>query len=200
MAGISLNADSTQVAVGANENVALVWSIEDPYIPLLLCRLEHHLAVKGIAFCPWTPNLLATGGGSNDRHLRFWHTATGTLLREYNTKRQVTSITWSTSHREVVVTFGFDEQSPSTLVAVYSYPSLKIKANAFTKDRRALSAEVSPDQSKIAVATSDGTVRLYQLWEPRNATLLTRVSGTTLFSSPIIDMIEGVGVIGSSLR
>lgn len=200
MTGISLNAACTQVAVGANENMALVWNIVDITRPELICRLNHNLAVKGIAFCPWASNLLATGGGSNDRHLRFWHTQSGTLLRQINTHRQITSINWSRSHRELVVTFGFDEESPGTLVAVYGYPSLDIKAKAYAKDRRALSAEVSPDQSKIAVATSDGTVRLYQLWPSRNVLLRATQTSTSLFSSPIIDMVEGIETLSEPIR
>ncbi|WPK27432.1 hypothetical protein PUMCH_004819 [Australozyma saopauloensis] len=172
--------------------MAQVWNIQDTSSPILLCKLDHTLAVKGIAFCPWAPNLLATGGGSNDRHLRFWHTGTGTLLHETNTGKQITSITWSVSRRELVLTFGFDEESPGTIVAVYGYPRMDVRARAQAKDRRALSAEVSPDQTKIAVATSDGTVRLYQLWEPRRNALRATFSGTGPFSSPIINMIEGL--------
>lgn len=183
--------------------MALVWNISQIAscpIPTLLCELHHTLAVKGIDFCPWAPNLLATGGGSNDRHLRFWHTGTGTLLRELNTHKQITSIRWSMSQRELALTFGFDDEIPNSLVAIYRYPSLEVTARAFAKDRRALSAEVSPDQSKIAVATSDGTVRLYQLWERKNTVLRASMSGASLFSSPIIDMIEGLSVQAGTLR
>lgn len=180
--------------------MAIVWNILDINSPKLICKLDHTLAVKGIAFCPWAPNLLATGGGSNDRHLRFWHTQSGTLLRELNTHKQITSIAWSQSHREIVVTFGFDEESPSTLVAIYGYPNLDIKSKAIARDRRALSADTSLDQTKIAVATSDGTVRLYQLWPRRNIILRATSSNTSLYSSPIIDMIEGLGTKGDNLR
>lgn len=180
--------------------MALVWNIREISSPKLICRLDHTLAVKGIAFCPWAPNLLATGGGSNDRHLRFWHTKSGTLLRQLHTHKQITSIAWSLGHREIVVTFGFDEESPSTLVAIYGYPKLDIKAKVIAKDRRALSADTSPDQTKIAVVTSDGTVRLYQLWPSRTMVLRTTPSNTSLFSSPIIDMIEGATTRGDNLR
>lgn len=180
--------------------MAIVWNILEIDSPKFICKLIHTLAVKGIAFCPWATNLLATGGGSNDRHLRFWHTQSGTLLRQLNTHKQITSITWSVGHRELVVTFGFDEESPSTLVAIYGYPKLDIKAKAIAKNRRALSADTSPDQTKIAVATSDGTVRLYQLWPARTLVLKTASSNTSLFSSPIIDMIEGASTRGDNLR
>lgn len=177
-----------------------MWNIEDLSNPIWKCDLKHTLAVKGIDFCPWAPRLLATGGGNNDRHLRFWHTETGTLLRELDTHRQVTSIKWSIYQRELVVTFGFDDVSPSTLVAVYAYPSLQVKAHALAKNRRSHCAEVSPDQSKIAVFTSDGTVCLYELWKPKNTALRASLSSAGQFSSSIIDMIEGVNIMTRSLR
>ncbi len=36
----------------------------------------HSAAVKAMAWCPWQSNGLATGGGSNDRTIRFWNTDT----------------------------------------------------------------------------------------------------------------------------
>ncbi|KAF6811212.1 WD domain-containing protein [Colletotrichum sojae] len=33
-----------------------------------------------VAFCPWQENLVATGGGSSDKCINFWHASTGALL------------------------------------------------------------------------------------------------------------------------
>ena len=33
----------------------------------------HKAAVKALAWCPWQRNLLATGGGSTDKTMRFWN-------------------------------------------------------------------------------------------------------------------------------
>ncbi|KIW93517.1 uncharacterized protein Z519_06122 [Cladophialophora bantiana CBS 173.52] len=52
----------------------------------------HTAAVKAIAFAPWQPNLLATGGGSNDRQIHFWHTGSGAALALINVFSQVTSL------------------------------------------------------------------------------------------------------------
>ncbi|KAK4985249.1 hypothetical protein LTR50_006097 [Elasticomyces elasticus] len=44
-------------------------------------KAVHHLhlnaAVKALAFAPFQPNLLAAGGGSNDRCIHFWHVGRG---------------------------------------------------------------------------------------------------------------------------
>lgn len=46
-------------------------------------------AVKAIAWCPHQPNLIASGGGTADRHIRFWNSATGACIGERDTKSQV---------------------------------------------------------------------------------------------------------------
>jgi WD40 repeat protein len=52
----------------------------------------HAAAVKALAFAPWQPNLLATGGGSNDRQIHFFHTGSGATLALINVFSQVTSL------------------------------------------------------------------------------------------------------------
>jgi cell division cycle 20-like protein 1 (cofactor of APC complex) len=50
---------------------------------------DHTAAVKALAWDPHMPGILATGGGTQDKHIRFWNTATGTLLNELDTGSQV---------------------------------------------------------------------------------------------------------------
>jgi hypothetical protein len=52
----------------------------------------HAAAVKAIAFAPWQPTLLATGGGSNDRQIHFFHAGSGATLALINVFSQVTSL------------------------------------------------------------------------------------------------------------
>ncbi|CAG2063338.1 unnamed protein product, partial [Timema podura] len=37
----------------------------------------HQAAVKALSWCPWQPNILASGGGTADRTIRFWNCNTG---------------------------------------------------------------------------------------------------------------------------
>ena len=54
---------------------------------------QHQAAVKAVAWCPWQPHVLASGGGTADRTIRLWNTSNGTLLNTIDTKSQVTTIT-----------------------------------------------------------------------------------------------------------
>jgi WD40 repeat protein len=49
----------------------------------------HAAAVKALAWCPFQSNLLASGGGTADRCIRFWNTHTGALLNSIDTHSQV---------------------------------------------------------------------------------------------------------------
>ena len=84
---------------------------------------EHAAAVKAIAFAPWQPTLLATGGGSNDRQIHFHHTGSGATLAVINVFAQVTSLIWSNTRRELVATFGYAQPEHAIRIAVFSWPS-----------------------------------------------------------------------------
>ncbi|KAF7588067.1 hypothetical protein BBP40_006205 [Aspergillus hancockii] len=86
-------------------------------------RLVHSAAVKAIAFAPWQPSLLATGGGSNDRAIHFFHCPSGACLATINVYAQVTGLIWSKTRREIVATFGFAQPEHPFRVAVFAWPS-----------------------------------------------------------------------------
>ncbi|CAI7600139.1 unnamed protein product [Penicillium pancosmium] len=86
-------------------------------------RLQHGAAVKAIAFAPWQPTLLATGGGSNDRAIHFFHSRTGVCLATINVFAQVTSLIWSQTRREIAATFGYAQPEHPFRIAVFAWPS-----------------------------------------------------------------------------
>lgn len=50
---------------------------------------SHQAAVKALAWCPWQPSLLASGGGTADRKIRFWNCNTGVCMSDIDTQSQV---------------------------------------------------------------------------------------------------------------
>ena len=86
-------------------------------------RLVHSAAVKAIAFAPWQPSLLATGGGTNDRAIHFYHTSSGSCLATINVYAQVTSLVWSKTRREIAATLGFAQPEHPFRIAVFAWPS-----------------------------------------------------------------------------
>ena len=50
---------------------------------------EHKAAIKAIAWSPHQHGVLASGGGTADRTIRFWNTVTGQALQSIDTGSQV---------------------------------------------------------------------------------------------------------------
>lgn len=50
---------------------------------------EHSAAVKAIAWNPHIPGVLVSGGGTQDKKMRFWNTMVGSMLAEVDTGSQV---------------------------------------------------------------------------------------------------------------
>jgi WD40 repeat protein len=65
---------------------------------------EHLAAVKAIAWSPHQHGLLASGGGTADRCIRFWNTLTGQPLQCIDTGSQVCNLAWSKHANELVST------------------------------------------------------------------------------------------------
>lgn len=88
-------------------------------------RWEHTAAVKAIAFCPWRKGLVATGGGSHDKCIHFYHTTSGVALATIAVHAQVTSLIWSTTRREIAATFGYAQPDHPYRIAVFSWPECR---------------------------------------------------------------------------
>ena len=63
------------MASGGNDNKLFVWNSSS--LQPVHTFTEHLAAVKAIAWSPHHPGLLASGGGTADRCIRFWNTLTG---------------------------------------------------------------------------------------------------------------------------
>ena len=65
----------------------MVWE-KDATVPLYKFR-DHNAAVKAIDWNPHQSGILASGGGTADRHIRFWNTTTGVSVGATDTGSQV---------------------------------------------------------------------------------------------------------------
>lgn len=120
-------------------------------------RFAHAAAVKAIAFAPWQPSLLATGGGTNDRCIRFFHANSGACLATIDVHAQVTSLIWSKTRREIVATFGYAQPEHPFRIAVFAWPSCQQVVAiswASNSDRGRYGNTVPPDCGRALWAIS----------------------------------------------
>ena len=76
------------MASGGNDNKLFIWSSQSAH-PLAKFS-QHNAAVKAIGWSPHQSGLLATGGGTADRCIRFWNTLTLQPVSSIDTGSQVT--------------------------------------------------------------------------------------------------------------
>ena len=109
--GLRWNSDSAAqgglLASGGNDNKVCIWDLrsssrrrnaeegtitaaQQPGDSSPLWKFhEHTAAVKALAWDPHVAGVLATGGGTQDKHIRFWNVQFGNMLSELDTGSQV---------------------------------------------------------------------------------------------------------------
>ncbi|KAG1787545.1 WD40-repeat-containing domain protein, partial [Suillus variegatus] len=106
---------------------------------------EHTAAVKALAWDPHVSGVLATGGGTQDKHIRFWNTFNGTMLSELDTGSQVCNLIWSLTSHELVSTHGFSSTTAQNQICIWKYPTLNMVASLTGHTHRVLYLAMSPD-------------------------------------------------------
>lgn len=182
--GLKWSPDGSTLASGGNDNLLNLWNLQNSQ-PLHTLT-EHVSAVKALAWCPWQPNLLASGkplsspspfhlssvlifslgGGTVDRCIKFWNTQTGTMLNSIDTGSQVCSLLWSKHHKEIVSSHGFSKNQ----LCVWKYPSMVKVAELTGHESRVLHMALSPDGTTVLSASPDESLRFWKIFEQRSET------------------------------
>ncbi|EDN05774.1 WD domain-containing protein [Histoplasma capsulatum] len=163
--GLEWRSDGAQLATGGNDNLVSIWDARFLSAPKFT-KTNHRAAVKALSWCPWQLNLLATGGGSYDRHIHFWNTTTGARTNSIDTGSQVTSLRWSNHYRELVSSSGFPDNS----LSIWSYPSLVRNVEIPAHETRVLHSCLSPDGQMLATAAADESLKFWKVFERKPGT------------------------------
>ncbi|UKZ46866.1 hypothetical protein TrVGV298_001077 [Trichoderma virens] len=177
-------------------------------------RWIHKAAVKAIAFCPWREGLVATGGGSNNKCIHFFHTTSGSALATIAVSAQVTALIWSSTRREIAATFGYTEPEHPYRIAVFSWPECRqVAAIPWEGELRALYAisyprwpsktkamnhDQKPREGCIVVASSDKSVKFHEIW--CNEGKMPGGGTGMLGGSDILESLEGIDKEGDVIR
>ncbi|KAF2751560.1 WD40 repeat-like protein [Sporormia fimetaria CBS 119925] len=171
--GLEWRADGAQLATGGNDNLVSIWDARSLAAPKFT-KTNHRSAVKALAWCPWQSNLLATGGGSNDRQIYFWNTTTGARINHIPTDSQVTSLRWSSHYKEIVSTGGFPENS----LSIWNYPSGVKTMEIPAHESRVLHSCLSPDGQILATAAADESLKFWKIFEKKPGQPSIAAAGT----------------------
>ena len=158
--GLKWSFDGTQLASGGNDNNLILWSLHSPK-PLMVSQ-NHTAAVKAIAWSPHQHNLLASGGGTADRTIRFWNTSNLQQTNKIDTGSQVCNLIFSKTSNELVSTHGFSLNQ----INLWKLPNMKKMATLIGHTFRVLFLGLSPNGQNIVTGAGDQTLRFWNLFPP----------------------------------
>mmetsp|Transcript_12295 Transcript_12295/g.44836 ORF Transcript_12295/g.44836 Transcript_12295/m.44836 type:complete len:464 (+) Transcript_12295:200-1591(+) len=156
--GLKWSYDDRELASGGNDNNLFIWN-NTSTSPVLRFS-DHTAAVKAIAWSPHQHGLLASGGGTADRCIRFWNTATNSALQCVDTGSQVCNLVWSKNVNELVSTHGYSQNQ----IIVWRYPSMTKLATLTGHTLRVLYLAISPDGQTIVTGAGDETLRFWNVF------------------------------------
>ncbi|KAM6988811.1 LOW QUALITY PROTEIN: cell division cycle protein 20 homolog [Passerculus sandwichensis] len=162
--GLKWSLDGRYLARGGNDSLVNVWPCTQcgggNFTPLQTFT-QHQGAVKAVAWCPWQMNVLATGGGTSDRHVCIWNVCSGACLSAVDTRSQVTFILWSTNYKELISGHGFAQNQ----LVIWKYPRMNKVAELQGHTDRILNLTMSPDGTSVASGAADETVQVWSCFE-----------------------------------
>lgn len=157
--GLKWSFDQQQLASGGNDNKLFVWSPHNEREPV--GKFHSHLAaVKAIAWNPLQHGILASGGGTADRCIRFWNTSLMQEINSIETGSQVCNLIFSKNVNELVSTHGYSDNA----IIVWKYPSMKKVVTLTGHTFRVLYLAMSPDGETIVTGAGDETLRFWKVF------------------------------------
>jgi cell division cycle protein 20 (cofactor of APC complex) len=159
--GLKWSPNGMQLASGGNDNILNIWDARSTSPRFTLT--QHEAAVKALAWCPFQSNLLASGGGTADRKIRFWNTGNGQCLGDVDTKSQVCALQWSIHDKELVSSHGFTHNQ--LILWKYEGHGTVSKIAELTGHRsRVLHLAQSPDGTTVVSGAADETLRFWRIF------------------------------------
>ena len=156
--GLKWSFDYQQLASGGNDNKLFIWSAQSAH-PLAKFS-QHNAAVKAIGWSPHQNGLLATGGGTADRCIRFWNTLTLQPVNSIDTGSQVCNLMFSKDVNELASTHGYSLNQ----IIIWKYPSMTRIATLTGHTFRVLYLSMSPDGQAIVTGAGDETLRFWNVF------------------------------------
>lgn len=144
------------LASGSNDNTVRVWRSGSPVSKVLS---GHGAAVKALAWCPWRPGILATGGGAGDRTLRLWDARDGTCLRTVPVASQVCSLLFLSRFKELITSHGFSDNN----LVLWRTAGMKPVASFGIHEARVLHTALSPDQCTVVSLGADESLKFWKV-------------------------------------
>ncbi len=157
--GLSWSPDGQYLASGANDNTLCIFDQATSGQPRHVLS-DHQAAVKALAWSPHERNLLASGGGTADRCIKFWNAQSGSLINSIDTGSQVCALQWSPYEKELLSSHGYAENQ----LCLWKYPTMARVKELRGHTSRVLHMATSPDGSLVCSGAADETLRFWNVF------------------------------------
>ena len=161
--GLAWSPDGSYLASGANDNKLCIYNASATLSrDAQPCHVltEHQAAVKALAWSPHERNLLASGGGTADRCIKFWNAQSGSLINSIDTGSQVCALQWSPYEKELLSSHGYAENQ----LCLWNYPSMVKTKELKGHTSRVLHMAVSPESGMVCSGAADETLRFWNVF------------------------------------
>ena len=163
--GLEWSNDGEILASGGNDNLLCLWDAASSAARVSEPRsrmTDHQAAVKALAWSPHERHLLASGGGTADRCIKFWNSQNGALLNSIDTGSQVCALQWNPFEKEILSSHGFARNE----ISLWKYPSMAKVKELEGHTSRVLHLACSPDGTTVVSAAGDETLRFWEVFAP----------------------------------
>jgi len=158
--GLKWSPNDSQMASGGNDNKLFIWNLKKGDAEAKFG--DHKAAVKALAWSPHQNGLLLSGGGNNDKTIKFWNTLTLQQTKSIFTGSQVCNLIFSRNSNEFVSTHGFSNNQ----IIIWKYPELEKIGVLEGHSSRVLYLALSPDGETIVTGAGDETLRFWHVFPP----------------------------------
>ncbi|KAH8079830.1 WD40 repeat-like protein [Cristinia sonorae] len=147
-------------------------------------KIKHHAPVKALSWCPWQPDLLATGSFYPDGKIRVFSTKSLSVIPEplhtVSLHTQITSLQWSQHCKELLSTHGKSwdplrigskmvpvKTALTNALAVHSYPSMSRVINVTAHGEEVGQSCLSPDGTMVfTISPKEEAMKMWKIWSP----------------------------------
>jgi len=159
--------ESGQLASGGNDNIVCIWDACQPKAPRHV--LKHDAAVKALAWSPHSPNVLATGAGLADGHIRLFNSSSGEVIQQRSTGSQVCSLIWSLRDHELLSGHGYSACGEDNKMVLWRSTDFARVATLTGHASRILNMAQSPEGDRVVSVGADETLRFWSIFREAEA-------------------------------
>lgn len=160
---LSVSSDHRYIAAGGNNNQVRIWSSDLINKSAPLHVLNTNAAIKALQWSPTKSNLLAFGGGADDKILRIWDNNHQKYRCQVATDSQICNLHWLSKSQRIITTHGFVTNEIAMWHVDLEVNQLTKISQANGHQDRTLYSTLKEDESLLV--TGSGGDETFCLWK-----------------------------------